>query len=138
MSTAAATATEWVITGEWATAPNITGSAWRNAGGYMVDEVNDRGLTYRYELVALSLGGRPKATACYGLANLYWEHHSVAAWLDLVLSVLLAQGSTDLCGTHSAVGFTCEQVNHAAQVALGNEDCEGCEPCDSAGGLIRR
>ena len=138
MSTAAATATEWVITGEQATAANITATSWRNADGYLVNEVNDQGLTYRYELVAFSLDGRPKATACYGLANLYWEHHSIAAWLDLVLSVLRSQGNTDLCRTHSAVGFDCEQVYHAAQVVLGNEDCDGCEPCDSAGGLIRR
>jgi hypothetical protein len=26
--------------------------------------------------------------------------------------------------------YTCDQVHHAAQVLLGNEECEGCEVCE--------
>lgn len=28
--------------------------------------------------------------------------------------------------------YTCDQVHHAAQVLLGNEDCDGCEVCEWA------
>jgi len=26
-------------------------------------------------------------------------------------------------------GYTCDQMLHAGQVRLGNEDCDGCAPC---------
>jgi hypothetical protein len=140
----AATKAKWRITGEWATAANITGTAWRSPDDFVIDEVNEEGLTYRYEMLGIYPDGVnvwvAKAQACYGLVNTVYANSGTSAWMDAVLTGLRSaarlgiHGVVDLCAKHPTL--TCDEMMHAAQVLLENEDCDGCEPCTVAASLV--
>lgn len=137
---ATATQAKWSVAGEWATAANITGTAWRSSEGFTFDEVNEEGLVYRYEMIVIASDGvhasLVKAKACYGLVNAYYERHGVNAWNDQVLAGLRAAarhgitGEVDLCVKHQLLD--CEEMYHAAAVLLENEDEDNCDACDKA------
>jgi hypothetical protein len=135
-----ATEAKWRITGEWATAANITGAAWRSVEGFSFDEVNEEGLVYRYSMIVIAADGvhasEVRAKACYGLVNAFYANHSVDEWNDQVLAGLRAAarhgitGEVDLCVKHQLLD--CDEMMHAAQVLLENEDEDNCDACDKA------
>ena len=74
------------------------------------------------------------AEVCYGWYTLLWEQGKREAHSDFL----------DDCDTRSkeahGIAFAChdnpgecEDAFHAAQVVLGNEECEGCEICKEEG-----
>jgi hypothetical protein len=89
-------------------------------------EVNRQGLTIGYYHTAFdALDDRfPAAVICYGWDVIQVENREKDGFLDRV------DNSDDIT---KAMGcdhdFTCEEIFHAAQVILDNEECDGCEPC---------
>lgn len=121
-----------------ALAADITTTKWTNTGtGATITETNEQGLRYTYERVVIATDGvnvEPQAaTICYGFAESYADHLGLDRWLGLVavslpLSSFTKSGVLSMCEVvHS--GYTCDQMLHAGQVRLGNEDCDGCAPC---------
>jgi hypothetical protein len=121
-----------------ALAADITTTKWVNAGtGATITETNEQGLRYTYERIVIATDGvnvEPQAaTICYGFAESYADHLGLDRWLGLVavslpLSSFTKSGVLSMCEVvHS--GYTCDQMLHAGQVRLGNEECDGCAPC---------
>lgn len=63
---------------------------------------------------------------CYGWDVLMSEADGTAR--DAFFWSILAGRLQDDGCAHGP--YTCDQVHHAAQVLLGNEECEGCEVCE--------
>ena len=121
-----------------ALAADITTTKWTNTGtGATITETNEQGLRYTYERIVIATDGvnvEPQAaTICYGFAESYADHLGLDRWLGLVavslpLSSFTKSGVLSMCEVvHS--GYTCDQMLHAGQVRLGNEECDGCAPC---------
>ncbi len=121
-----------------ALAADITTTKWTNTGtGATITETNEQGLRYTYERLVIAADGvnvEPQAaTICYGFAEAYADHLGLDRWLGLVavalpLSSFTKSGVLSMCEVvHS--GYTCDQMLHAGQVRLGNEECDGCAPC---------
>lgn len=119
-------------------AANITAIKWSHTGtGATITETNREGLTYLYERIVIAADGvnvEPQAaTICYGFAEAYADHLGLDRWLGLVavslpLSSFTKKGLLRMCDVVHE-GYTCDEMLHAGQVRLGNEDCDGCAPC---------
>jgi hypothetical protein len=93
-------------------------------------EVNRRGLTVTYYHTAFdALDDRfPAAAICYGWDVIQMESREKNGFLNRV------GDSDDIANAITCShDFACEEIFHAAQVILGNEECEGCEPCSRYG-----
>lgn len=66
---------------------------------------------------------------CYGWDVLMAEQ-SDSKVRDALFAATLNNSLGDNGCAHNP--YTCDQVHHAAQVLLGNEDCDGCEVCEWA------
>ena len=89
-------------------------------------EMNREGLRVTYHHTAFdALDGRfAAADICYGWDVIQVESREKDSFLTR------ASGSDDITKPMGCDhDFTCEDVFHTAQVWLGNEECEGCEPC---------
>jgi hypothetical protein len=128
----------WKSVEDEALAADITTTKWVNAGtGATITETNEQGLRYTYERIVIATDGvnvEPQAaTICYGFAESYADHLGLDRWLGLVavslpLSSFTKSGVLSMCDVVHE-GYTCDQMLHAGQVRLGNEDCDGCAPC---------
>lgn len=129
----------WIPVHEEQPRADLSVEAWLN------DEQNnlifirgDRGLKYSvYSCMEDALDGNSDfalAEVCYGWYSLLWEVRKQKAHDDFL----------DDCDTRSKEGHgvafnchdnpgECEDAFHAAQVVLGNEECEGCEICKEEG-----
>lgn len=89
-------------------------------------EVNRQGLTVGYYHTAMdAMYDRfPAASICYGWDVIQVEGGEKDSFLNRVSDS--DNINTAMTCDHD---FTCEEVFHAAQVILGNEECDGCEPC---------
>ena len=97
-----------------------------NLDKFILFEMNKQGLTVAYYHNAFdAIDGRfAAAEICYGWDVLQVESREKDAFLTRV-SMDDNIKSTISCD-HD---FSCEEIFHAAQVVLGNEECEGCESC---------
>jgi hypothetical protein len=91
-------------------------------------ERDDQGLTVSYYFTAQNavMGQYPVATICYGWDTVLCEKDDKRlAFLDKVSEHI---GMDYPLGCEHD-GFTCEQMFHAGQVILGNDEPDGCEVC---------
>ena len=119
-------------------AADMTTTKWTHTGtGATITELNEQGLRYLYERMVIAADGvnvEPQAAVvCYGFAEAYADHLGLDRWLGLVavslpLSSFTKKGLLRMCDVVHE-GYTCDQMLHAGQVRLGNEDCDGCAPC---------
>lgn len=102
-----------------------------NLDKFVLFEMNKQGLTVAYYHNAFdAIDGRfPAAEICYGWDVLQVENREKDAFLTRISvedEVYEKFGKSIVTCDHD---FTCDEILHAAQVVLGNEECDGCEPC---------
>lgn len=99
-----------------------------NDDTFVLFEVNRAGQFVDYFISAQDavVEGNRVTSICYG-----WDVLMVEAGggvRDAFLSSVTENRLADEGCAHGA--YTCVQIFHAAQVLLGNEECEGCEVCE--------
>jgi len=129
----------WIPVHEEQPRADLSVEAWLN------DEQNnlifirgDRGLRYGvYSCMEDALEGNTDfalAEVCYGWYSLLWEVRKQKAHDDFLddCDKRSKEGHGVAFACHDNPG-ECEDAFHAAQVVLGNEECEGCEICKEEG-----
>jgi len=114
----------WIPVHEEQPRADLSVEAWLNEEQKNLIFVRgDRGLRYSvYSCMEDALDGNSDfalANVCYGWYTLLWEKRKQEA-----------HGIAFEC--HNNPG-ECEDAFHAAQVVLGNEECEGCDICKEEG-----
>lgn len=101
-----------------------------NDDTFLLFEVNRAGQFVDYFISAQdAVAGENRVTSvCYGWDVLMVEQRGSVR--DAFLSSVTENRLADEGCAHGA--YTCVQVFHAAQVILGNEECERCEVCEWA------
>jgi len=129
----------WIPVHEEQPRADLSVEAWLN------DEQNnlifirgDRGLKYGvYSCMEDALDGNTDfalAEVCYGWYSLLWEVRKHKAHDDFLddCDTRSKEGHGVAFSCHDNLG-ECEDAFHAAQVVLGNEECEGCDICKEEG-----
>lgn len=99
-----------------------------NDDTFVLFEVNRAGQFVDYFISAQDavVEGNRVTSICYGWDVLMVEARGGVR--DAFLSSVTENRLTDEGCAHGP--YTCVQIYHAAQVLLGNEECEGCEVCE--------
>jgi len=124
-------ATGWNLVHDESLRADRTLTIWRNEGrDRTLFEVNREGLYISYYFTAADALSNDNKTAdiCYGWDLVMSEGDDAVrgAWMNRVSDNI---GADTLSCEHT--GFTCDEMFHAAQVILGNEDEDNCAVCEA-------
>jgi hypothetical protein len=124
-------ATGWNLVHDESLRADRTLTIWRNEGrDRTLFEMNREGLYISYYFTAQDAINNDNKTAdiCYGWDLVMSEGDDAVrgAWMNRVADNI---GADTLSCEHT--GFTCEEMFHAAQVILGNDDEDNCAVCEA-------
>jgi hypothetical protein len=124
-------ATGWNLVHDESLRADRTLTIWRNEGrDRTLFEVNREGLYISYYFTAADALNNDNKTAdiCYGWDLVMSEGDDAVrgAWMNRVSDNI---GADTLSCEHT--GFTCDEMFHAAQVILGNDDEDNCAVCEA-------
>lgn len=124
-------ATGWNLVHDESLRADRTLTIWRNEGrDRTLFEVNREGLYISYYFTAAdALNNDNKAAdICYGWDLVMSEGDDAVrgAWMNRVSDNI---GNDVMTCEHT--GFTCDEMFHAAQVILGNDDEDNCAVCEA-------
>ena len=124
-------ATGWNLVHDESLRADRTLTIWRNEGrDRTLFEVNREGLYIMYYFTAADAlnNDNQAANICYGWDLVMSEGDDAVrgAWMNRVSDNI---GNDVMTCEHT--GFTCDEMFHAAQVILGNEDEDNCAVCEA-------